>query len=72
MGTPGKKRIFLDIADTSDEKITLSQIEEETYSYPFRSDLKEFIEKIERNTKEKVVGLVYDETFTIELLTIPK
>ena len=58
--------------DTVDVENTLSQLEVETHSYPFRSDLKKLIEKIERNTKEKVVGLVYDETFTIELLTISK
>lgn len=72
MGTPGKRRVFLDIADTEDVENTLSQIETETKSYPFRIDLKNFIQKIEENTNERVIGLVYDETYTIELLTIPK
>ena len=37
--------------------------------YPFRSDLKDSIDKLEKLTGEKVVGVVYDETYTIELLT---
>lgn len=72
MGTPGKRRVFLDIADTEDVENTLSEIETETKSYPFRIDLKNFIQKIEENTNERVIGLVYDETYTIELLTISK
>jgi len=41
-------------------------------AYPFRSDLKESIEKIESLTNQKVVWVVYDETYVIELLTEKK
>ena len=34
-----------------------------------RNDLKEIVEKVEAGGKEKVVGIVFDESFTIELLT---
>ena len=40
--------------------------------YPFRSNLKESMEKVEELTNEKVVGIVYDGTYTIELLTEKK
>ena len=60
MSTPGKTRIFEDIIKT----------EGKIKSYPFRCNLKECIEKVEQLTNEKVIGIVYDETFTIELLTI--
>lgn len=59
MGTPGEKRLFwIDKFQGKPAGI-----------YPFRSDLKESIEKLEKLTGEKVVGIVYDETYTIELLT---
>jgi hypothetical protein len=62
MGEPGEKRIFwIDNFEGQPDK-----------SYPFRSDLKETIEKVEKLTNEKVVGIVYDETYTIELLTTKK
>ena len=63
MSTPGKTRIFDDQSSNYEGKIT---------SYPFRCNLKECIEKVEKLTNQKVVGIVYDETFTIELLTIEK
>jgi len=62
MSTPGKIRIFEDILKN----------EGKIKSYPFRCNLKECIEKVEEITNEKVIGIVYDETFTIELLTIEK
>jgi len=62
MGEPGEKRIFWrDDFEGQPDK-----------AYPFRSDLKETIEKVEKLTNEKVVGIVYDETYTIELLTTKK
>jgi len=62
MGTPGEKRIFwIDNFEGQPEA-----------AYPFRSNLKESIEKVESMTDQKVVGIVYDETYTIELLTVKK
>ena len=62
MGEPGEKRIFwLANFEGQPEKV-----------YPFRSNLKESIEKVEELTNEKVIGIVYDETYTIELLTTKK
>ena len=64
MGTPGKRRHFIiDKGIEEDAKLNI---------YPFRSNLKESIEKIDKHTDEKVVGIVYDETYTIELLTEKK
>ena len=62
MGEPGKKRVFwIDNFQGEVDKV-----------YPFRSDLKESIEKLESLTNQKVVGVVYDETYAIELLTAKK
>ena len=62
MGTPGEKRIFwIDKFQGQPAGV-----------YPFRSDLKESIEKLESLTNQKVVGVVYDETYAIELLTAKK
>ena len=62
MGTSGEKRIFwIDNFEGQPEAV-----------YPFRSNLKESIEKLESTTDQKVVGIVYDETYTIELLTTKK
>jgi len=62
MGEPGEKRIFwIDEFQGQPEK-----------SYPLRSNLKESIEKLESSTDQKVVGIIYDETYTIELLTTKK
>ena len=62
MGEPGEKRIFwIDNFTGQPDSV-----------YPFRSNLKESIERVEELTNEKVVGIVYDETYTIELLTAKK
>ena len=62
MGEPGEKRIFwVDNFQGEVDKV-----------YPFRCDLKESIEKLESLTNQKVVGVVYDETYAIELLTAKK
>jgi hypothetical protein len=39
--------------------------------YFVRSDLKERIERVEGLTDSKVVGIVYDGTYTIELILNP-
>jgi len=56
------KRIFLDVREDRGEPS----------GYFVRSDLKTSIEELENEMKVKVVGIVYDETFTIELITKPK
>ena len=62
MGEPGKKRVFwIDNFQGEVDK-----------AYPFRSDLKESIEKLESETNEKVVGILYDGTYNVELLTEKK
>ena len=52
-------RIFLDI--TKDEG--------KSSGIYVRNDLREIVEKLEKGGNERVVGLVFDETYTIELLT---
>ena len=62
MGEPEKKRVFwIDNFQGQPDK-----------AYPFRSDLKESIEKLESLTNQRVVGVVYDGTYAIELLTAKK
>ena len=62
MGEPEKKRVFwIDNFQGQPDK-----------AYPFRSDLKESIEKLESLTNQKVVWVVYDGTYAIELLTAKK
>jgi hypothetical protein len=62
MGESGEEKVFwLDSFQGKPEK-----------NYPFRSDLKETIEKVESTTDQKVVGIVYDETYTIQILTTKK
>ena len=64
MGEPGERKHFIiDKGIEKDAKLSV---------YPFRCNLKESIEKIDKHTDEKVVGIVYDETYTIELLTAKK
>jgi len=55
-------RIFLDI--TKDEG--------KSSGIYVRNDLREIVEKLEKEGNERVVGLVFDETYTIELLTEKK
>ena len=55
-------RIFLDI--TKDEG--------KPSGIYVRNDLREIVEKLEKGGNERVVGLVFDETYTIELLTEKK
>lgn len=62
MGEPGKKRVFwIDNFQGEVDK-----------AYPFRCNLKEAIEQVESETNEKVVGILYDGTYNVELLTEKK
>jgi hypothetical protein len=38
--------------------------------YPLRNDLKEFVDRLPKD--EEVVGIVYDGSFTLEILTAKK
>ena len=62
MGEPGKTKIFW--VDKFEGR--------PSSAYPFRCNLKEAIEQVESTTNEKVVAIIYDETYTIELLTAKK
>jgi|TARA_R110002049_G_scaffold80932_1_gene205814 hypothetical protein len=53
------ERMFLDVREDRAERSGIF----------VRNDLKEIVEKVEAGGKEKVVGIVFDESFTIELLT---
>jgi hypothetical protein len=55
------QRIFLDVSEERGEPS----------GYFVRNDLKESIEELESEGKLKVVGIIYDETYTIELITKP-
>ena len=55
------QRIFLDVSEERGEPS----------GYFVRNDLKESIENVESGGKLKVVGIIYDETYTIELITKP-
>ena len=56
------QRIFLDVSEERGEPS----------GFFVRNDLKESIEELENEGKLKVVGIIYDETYTIELITKPK
>lgn len=51
--------------------IDIECMEARPSGYYVRSDLKEHIEKIEEQTGSKVVGIVYDDSYTIELILDP-
>ena len=53
------QRIFLDVSEDRGEHS----------GYFVRNDLKTAIEELESEERVKVVGIIYDETFTIELIT---
>ena len=55
------QRIFLDVSEERGEPS----------GYFVRNDLKESIENVESGGKLKVVGIIYDGTYTIELITKP-
>jgi hypothetical protein len=56
-----QKRIFLDIRE---DKGTNS-------GYFVRNDLKEMIEKLENMGEVEVVGIIYDGSYNLELITKP-
>ena len=62
MGEPGKTKIFW--VDKFEGR--------PSSAYPFRCNLKEAIEQVESETNEKVVGILYDGTYNVELLTEKK
>ena len=47
-------------------------VDEEIKIYPFRSDLLDSIKKVEETTDQRVIGIIYDDTYTIELMTQKK
>ena len=56
------QKIFLDVSEERGEPS----------GFFVRNDLKDSIEELENEGKLKVVGIIYDETYTIELITKPK
>tara|TARA_B100000780_G_scaffold235868_1_gene176582 strand:- start:56 stop:244 length:189 start_codon:yes stop_codon:yes gene_type:complete len=55
------QRIFLDVSEERGEPS----------GYFVRNELKESIEKLENESNLKVVGVIYDGTYNIELITKP-
>ena len=55
------QRIFLNVSEERGEPS----------GYFVRSDLRDSIEELENEGELKVVGIIYDETYTIELITKP-
>ena len=55
----GPTRIFLDVTKAQGKSSGIY----------VRNDLREIVEKVEKEGKERVVGVVFDETYNLELLT---
>ena len=55
----GPTRVFLDITKTEGKPSGIY----------VRNDLREIVERVEKEGKERVVGVVFDETYNLELLT---
>ena len=55
----GPTRIFLDVTKAQGKPSGIY----------VRNDLREIVEKVEKEGKERVVGVVFDETYNLELLT---
>ena len=55
----GPTRVFLDITKTQGKPSGIY----------VRNDLREIVEKVEKEGKERVVGIVFNETYNLELLT---
>jgi len=53
------QRVFLDITKTQGRASGIY----------VRNDLREIVERVEKDGKERVTGIVFDETYNIELLT---
>ena len=59
MGKKGPERVFLD----------LKEKEAQSSGIYVRNDLKRIVEEIESTGDKKVIGIVYDGTYTIEIIT---
>lgn len=59
MSTPGPERVFLD----------LKEKEGKSSGMYVRNDLKRIIEEVEATGEQKVIGIVYNGTYTIEIIT---
>jgi hypothetical protein len=59
MGTPETERVFLD----------LKEKEAHSSGIYVRNDLKRVVEEIESTGAKKVIGIVYNGTYTIEIIT---
>ena len=55
----GPTRVFLDITKTQGKPSGIY----------VRNDLREIVEKVEKEGKERVIGIVFNETYNLELLT---
>ena len=60
MSAPGEERLFIDASVNTAQSC----------GYYVRSDLKEIIQRIEAQG-HKVIGIVYNDTYTLELLLDP-
>ena len=54
-----EKRVFLDITKSQGKPSGIY----------VRNDLREIVERVEKEGKERVVGIVFDETYNLELIT---
>tara|TARA_R110000787_G_scaffold155819_6_gene269636 strand:- start:4249 stop:4449 length:201 start_codon:yes stop_codon:yes gene_type:complete len=59
MGEPKEQRIFLDVTKESATNSGLY----------VRNDLKEIVERIEVDGETRVIGIIYDGTYSLEILT---
>jgi len=59
MSEPKEQRVFLDITRQSAQNSGLF----------VRNDLKELVERVEKDGIERVIGIIYDGTYNLEILT---
>tara|TARA_R110000796_G_scaffold76581_1_gene171189 strand:+ start:5599 stop:5799 length:201 start_codon:yes stop_codon:yes gene_type:complete len=59
MGESKEERIFLDITRESAQNSGLF----------VRNDLKDIIERVEKDETTRVIGIIYDGTYNLEILT---
>ena len=59
MSEPKEQRVFLDITRQSAQNSGLF----------VRNDLKEIVERVEKDGIERVIGIIYDGTYNLEILT---
>jgi len=59
MSEPKEQRVFLDITRQSAQNSGLF----------VRNDLKEFVERVEEDGTLRVIGIIYDGTYNLEILT---